>query len=1397
LNGIQNQSANLRKCLFDTMTAENIPDVDFAKGLQNSLGVDFSLGNKGVALNMFIDKVVPLILKDAIQQAKALGTPAERDDILKNLLSYGKIVEYLKDFMYGAQGALDLDAVMEKLRKEQPDKSDAELLRQIGEKELAEYSKFAKENQQAVKFGGMVVHFLNQYTNDVAFKNAKSHVVFKQFERMFDSFVKDSLFEKYVNAFLVTKFMRLGEDVQLKQTSAMDKAQEYYDTKLRPGFEMVLGSVGSDIDPSKRHGAEGLFDSLKEPVIEMCNKYKGGQELYGALFNCTFKNILNRKLENAIEMHTGMDLVDSKITKVKTLMENTARTYGIFNQFFRKKLVFQILDGHDILLDKQVKKGNISEEQADSLHARLLDGLNKACDAALERFFEESPLDENDPENPDYPIEMGINMITEFFEQEQIAAVNEAKTALTVEMLATATNDTTIRNLTNSEQHVIDFLNKNEKLGNEMVRATGMSKTQLMNSLQLFYNHLLNQKLSGIRINNTISTSYLRDWFSTEVDRDFANKFLADFPGKATAFLTKMKEKNDVFDAELLKDVKEDAQIWFDEKLSKKYADIPSDRKNVFIDKMAKALYVECKTRFQTLRNTILSQPGKDFGRATIYDMIQNKLGNSTVNGKVSAYTLSRRIHLGWVAITHTHLTQKQNGEQRNFVDEMSKIVRLDLWDGYPMGGDPLNNVLSDEMYEIVNQHVKSSFELRKNYDFAFGFMSRTEFDDDFLKEVSEKSKGSLDKLVSFKKDFLKETEGTRKNYSALTLKVVEDEFRQNVMEYVRSGNFPTVQEAAGKFTARLKEVAQQRLDELSKKANFALDTSKLLNEIRDKYKSVLQGWLKGEFAMMSGLSDEDRINLSSEYIGHMTDRYMEKVQENLDEWLKPNDGGKGIEYTDVEKEIKRLEGKVNEYEKKAQQFEAKKEKLKTEAEEAAFKTFEMLRGFLAGYDADLPSGRMEMLKMSKYKSYLDNKDVAKEMDGMVKKWLGTETGQAAYKDLQKSFFQLQAYAGLEYYTKKANELFDSFFAKMDYPLEGVLLRHLETKVQEELPKAIETFGKILDSYKLPKTEILSRGGTKTTLREMAEAHFKQHVADYQKELAKKGVPGGEQIVLEPLLSFNYLASLTKYLRENYLVVMLEDTVSAEEVNNRLTTAFIDNPQYAEVFDPKNGKTEDEKKVILNNQLLVKAYGQRMIRKVKDDILSSTMSLEDFASIEDVVKTSLQGIEDDAKTKVLESCKSRIGYVKELEKYSSQSRVFVQEYLEKKLGTGKFNKLHGNMDGKAGKLFYVETGGFIFGESYEMSFQDLVQGLAKYLQPHLVAYKDDQMRGVLVTGNMENGMYNFEKKYFLDTESDKINHTLFNDQSIRFLDMLLSKKINDKDVVVLQLLFNKIKGTKI
>ncbi|MBE6382625.1 MAG: hypothetical protein E7049_06400 [Lentisphaerae bacterium] len=1132
---------------------------------------DLGFGTAGTTLELFLEKVLPVMVRQAAENIRDYAdpnNPASIEEILEGELSIEKIVDTARRFIEGANEVVD-----KKVEVPQDD----------GEKNVFGALQQLVEGQRATQKKLMVfAHAREKFVLNVNMPKGGGNELGKDVAQLTETYIKEADFENYATQFLLKNYAKAAQDLPRQEADFMDKAKAHVNQlvvagQLNYGERWALNNPAELKDVKLRAGGnvQSFLKDMSNEAINLANEFRGGMPMLDNLLKHTIPNILNGKIKNAIASNgeERVNIDEESRPAVKKQLRLAVQAYRKFFEESEVALVGKTLQGFRSQLDRLLKKGNITQDEYNNLLLDHKSRVEGALKRAVERFYAEAPLAAKDTDAD--TIAAGAKRLEELFGEERDAVTGEMRQRISTIVLANAYGGEEKRKLLDVKSHVDACRQALTQAG--VTLSKDIDDADLNIALNKLYYKVLEKKMEDTKLGHNKVGEKLND--SVQSSFVSAAKDLVNTVNKlCTKLDTAMRKYVEPGVDTLLqtRNVKDD----YKNALSK-------DELNAMRKSIADGVILSLKGATDEIKRRFITHPETYTKKNVDADNIAMSFFDMA--GKDELYTEKNisRIYKS-VADERTDAVNswinnptgpdgKSSLATDLAVDHMTRVLQKDSKVEKYASSMPKN-----ELRNIVNAAVKEALAFAAKYALSFATGGK----DEFMKRVNARIQSIVDKHVEshakFREAFLKDANAILEKYDdALRTpkksgkEVATDKMNQILHDISRQKEPPKIKGFALAFDGMLKKMVNDKVD---MKVSEFMEYSKKITEAYETYMPAFNNKAKEmEARLREAGADDDDIRYFNEKLMPVLRQKMDaKIQADPDSYVK------------------------NTYATKI-------------AENQAFLyVTEIVKG-LEAMNPATDDGLTSALRSIGFSGLRIYGDVAQPLKDAVSAMFATDDGKKMLSDARKAAMTKAVYDTdtTSAAVKEADESIKKFNDFLRDTAFGYRVSAKESRFNEkQVTPAVKIFEAWLEMYNLPDIQV-SGVDFNGTLKEAAVAHFRKHVADLQQKIAETGE------FTESVLSADYIKEFTSYLNKLGREAIFS-SMSNDLIQTRLKAIMADK-KYAAAYEFPHESADELKQVVHLNLIGLQVHLAEATRRAELAFEDKVVSLEDMHRWNDLI----------------------------------------------------------------------------------------------------------------------------------------------------------------------------------
>ena len=1180
--------SDMRACLTNLMALDGVKDVDMT--------VDSRIRK---ALDTFLEKVIPFYVQDGIANVRdyAGGDPAKEEEALAANFDFEELVSLAEEFVKGAAEAAKNPASAKPL-------TDAEygVLQSTMEMLVA--------TKESVDINGYVA---NAVMSNAAVKADYAKQLAGDVVSLKTLFSREASIDNFAARFVMKHFARGTENVRQKDVAAQDKVKEFVQRQLVPALQLQYGERWATGNGryAQNDGVQEFIKSLAENIQGAVDELKCGKDLYEKLFSYTLPNIINQRIDNAVQEGDRMHFIGDD--GHQAAVSQIVRTALADRDFTEKKvegLTGKAVDGFRKILQKQQKKGNITPDQFAALMSDFMAQMKTARARAVARYFEGSPAPVRS-DNTVNDVKVEVQRLVQLFQEEKGKVISELSSRLNTAILAHSLGGVeglkAKRELMDATKAVDDVVNSLS--GRKPPLDPQLTGPALRRGLEKLYFQTVDEKLNARKV----SKNPVDDKFVADVRAAFA-KLALDFLAKAEKYAGRL-------DQALYRKVVEVVNSQIDEggPVLREHAKLGKADRKTLVDALANDVILAEQGRVGALKERILENPeiyGKESADAVVdrefdVDYTQQNLAKTMIRAckeRIFAFA-------AWI--------DAKDDQGRTFEEKLVLDEKQRLQDANP-------KVSAAEIANIVKQPAADAMKRANDFLLLYTVGGKGGFEKRVKKELEDATNARMKAYTAFRTEFLKLAQTSLDNCSSLGKETLDKRLAMVLNEASAQNPPPDAKITARAFDKMLSDMVNGIID---KNFEAYLAYSKAYTEAFEAANPVLNAKVEARTAELkeTGATDADIQFFRETIVPSLREQMEFEFSEKPEEWL--GEAGK---------------------DKAARFFD---------------NAFNAIKRDIVGIRLD-PSNDREfegnlkfMLEILGFAEFMDDGNTKAAVKANVTTWLKGDGVKDLVSDMRRAVMTLRTYGrGTQAApAKAANETLDRFYADLRSAVVGIqgqILMGTFNKVQ--LEPALKLFELWLEQYDLPKTQI-KRGNENVTLKQEAMEHFTEHVRDLQKRIADEGA------VPEPLLSQKYIKSFLEFINKrgtSLMLIEMRDVVKARETERMTANS-------GGVFDEEAARTSHESQnviaAVVANKFGLNNLLDKNMEIVEKEMRAETPTVESLQRWrQDIEERFAKHMRNTNSFRM--SCDSRVRQMRQLDEIVAKSQLFLLNAIGERFG---------------------------------------------------------------------------------------------------------------------------------
>ncbi len=507
----------------------------------NAEGVDdpgLGPNNRGTGLSLFMRSVLPAMVQQAVENVRIMDEDDMKDDAkvraaISEVVNIGNIAETAKKFIAGVN-----ETIKTSMQAEEPvgAKQDSNVGKMDGKtttnRMLTLFIYTKRELTENVFVRG------NDLTNLAQISGAGA----EEFKTGLD-------LENYAYSFISKNFAKGIENGEVKRAKPFNEAVKSYVDKVVIGAELARGGLErkEGLADGKKYLATyegGTFAThLSNHVLDRAAEMKLEDVAVDGL-HVMISNIIDRKTENALASNgeTKLKLNNESLEAAAQKLDDAMHAYVAFVEGSGKFSARAAMSAVEKRLSRMVDGKMMTKEQAKLFQEHHAEGLLKAQDRAVERFFQMMPMDKVAEGGSKAAVANCVKLLEDLFAEEKEVEAGKMRRSLNIITVAYRSGPETCQALLDSAAHVDNFL---KSLESDTTVAKTFKENYSESDLVKVLDRLYYQTLEGMVKPD-----------SKELSESIIKKVDDQFAKKAKSLISRLNAFSDSFDKSLLQSVK-------------------------------------------------------------------------------------------------------------------------------------------------------------------------------------------------------------------------------------------------------------------------------------------------------------------------------------------------------------------------------------------------------------------------------------------------------------------------------------------------------------------------------------------------------------------------------------------------------------------------------------------------------------------------------------------------------------------------------------------------------------------------------------------------------------------------------------------------------------------------
>ena len=1093
--------------------------------------VDLGFGKPKAALELFIKTVVPIIVREGVENLKDFAdknNPESVASVLDADFNIDRIFNLAKEFIEGAKTAIEDTA-------NDPDPQDQNGFNGFVAAMKAQFAEQMKGiNRLLVYNEARTVFTLSMDGGKVVNNNLAVEM-----GNMAPQFIREAKLDCYTAKFLKSHFAKTaGTVVEPKEGNFMEKARAVINNVKIAGQlnfgERIQQNPGENnlakIKLKAECNVEGFLKEMGDRVARIVNAKRGGLPLYEKLMGQTLPAILNQKIRNAVESNgvARVHIDSAGFDEVETRIKRTVDAYCDFRDDKADAIAEKSVAAFRRQLDRLMKKGNIDQQTYNTFLTDFQSRIKGAFKAAVNRFFDRPPRSAD--LNADETYAESMTFLTNAFNEEKSALLAEMRERIAVTVV-TRGFGVDVRNALIGEidQRIDECAAKLKE--NKIAPKFTVDDVTMNDALKRLYYKVLAEQCEKSKI----AGKYVTD--------GLVNKVKDAFYSAAKKLVSGANKLADVLDGEMKIMAGVASESFFNKSPDRaKYKnDLPKKEYDAMQTSLQSDLLVALQTKMDALKRMYLLTPEaykkKDIDEFKAASEIFDHVGKDGVYTKDSIARIYSDILddrftsvMAWI-YNPTGPEGKSTFETDLIAGEKLRLAKDPADKSKDALKDAAASLPKNELHNIVERAVKEVLAWAEKYAYSYASGGRTAF----IKRINDEVRALVDKHVEahakFRAQFVKDaTPYLAKYVDTLRtdkkdgIQVATDKMNEVLDNISRQKEPPAIKGFALAFDGMLNDLVNKRVD--MKMEEFLAYSKK----VSDAYEKCIPAFNE---TLAAGLGELKAAGATDEDIKFFEEKLAPVVRNKIETFLQKSiDSPKLGENAPV---FGRLE---------------------------AESCIRMMKAAIEEADTAKHTSLYGMLSDIGLKTLFGDVDTENATKKAVATWMKSPEVQKLAVELRRAKMTITAYGE----DSPSQEVTDAkakvaeFLKELRTAIMGLKTAVLEDNFnKDQVAPAMSLFKVWLKQYNLPNLMVSLNDEGNCTLEQAAMNHFTKRVVEMQKKLAD------DPETKEPLLSAAYLDDFVKYLNTIGRSAMFR-SIESRMVNARVKE-MLDRPENADVYN--------------------------------------------------------------------------------------------------------------------------------------------------------------------------------------------------------------------------------------
>ena len=1124
---------------------------------------DLGLGTAGTTLELFLEKVLPVMVRQAAENIRDYAdpnNPGSIEEILEGELSIDKIVDTARRFIEGANEVVDKKA-------EAPAGGDKGA--------FAALQKVVEEQRATQKKLMVFSHARQEFVLNVHMPKGGGNNLGKDVAQLTETYIKEAELENFATKFLLDNYAKAAQDLPRQEADFMDKAKAHVNQlvvagQLNYGERWALNNPAELKDVRLKAGGnvQSFLKEMSDEAIDLANEFRGGMPMLDNLLKHTIPNILNGKIKNSLASNGEARVYIDEASRpaAKQQLRLAVKAYRKFFEGSEVTLVGKSLQGFKSQLDRLLKKGNITPDEYNNLLLDHKTRIEGALKRAVERFYEEAPLPAKDTEAD--TIAAGAKRLEELFGEERDAVTGEMRQRISTIVLANAYGGEEKRKLLDVKAHVDACRQALAQSGVTLTKD--LDDADLNIALNKLYYKVLEKKMEDTKLGHQ------------KVGEKISDSVQSSFVSAAKDLVSTVNKLCTKLDAAMRKYIEPGVDTLLGTRNAKDDYEkaLSKDELNAMRKSIADGVILSLKGATGEIKRRFITHPETYTKKNVDTDNIAMSFFDMA--GKDALYTEKNiaRIYES-VADERTdavkswiHAPTGPDGKSTLEKDLAADQTARVLGDGSKVQ-KYASALPKNELANIVGAAVKEALAFAEKHALSYATGGKAEF----LKRVNSMIQNIVDKHVEnhgkFREAFVKDARPIIEKYGdALRTptksgsEVATSKMNQILDDISRQKEPPKIKGFALAFDGMLKKMVNDKVD---MKISEFMAYSQKITKAYETYMPAFNSKAKEMESRLreAGAADDDIRYFNEKLMPVLRQKLEAKIQADPDSYAN------------------------NAYSERIAE------------NEAYFSVSDIVKN-LDNMNPATDDGLTSALRSIGFSGLRIYGDVAQPLKDAVSAMFATDDGKKILSDARKAAMTKAVYGTdtTSAAVKEAEESIQKFKSFLRDTAFGYRVSAKEAKFNEkQITPAVKIFEAWLGMYNLPDIQV-SGIDFNGTLKEAAVAHFRKHVAALQQKIAENGE------FAEPVLSADYIKEFTTYLNKLGREAIFS-SMSNDLIQTRLKEIMADR-KYAAAYEFPHDSAKELTQVVHLNLIGLQVHLAEATKRAELVFEDKVVSLEDM-----------------------------------------------------------------------------------------------------------------------------------------------------------------------------------------